>query len=95
MASNPQAFDVGFLETVVSKPQRENEGAKDTYISYLVTTKVTFFAYTFVVMAHHITDRLQIVYATRDKRAPALHRLRVPLSDVISRVPGCCSPTAT
>jgi hypothetical protein len=38
--TNPQLLDVGYLETIVSKPQKENEGAKDTYVSYLVTTKV-------------------------------------------------------
>lgn len=38
--TNPQNFDVGHLETSVSKPQKENEGVKDTYVSYLVITKV-------------------------------------------------------
>ena len=38
--TNPQSFDVGYLETSVSKPQKENEGAKDTYVSYQVITKV-------------------------------------------------------
>ena len=50
--TNPQAFDVGYLETSVSKPQKENEGAKDTYVSYLVTTKVC------IVIAIHDYVRL-------------------------------------
>ena len=37
-----EEFTEGKLECTVSSPQKENEGTKDVYISYLVTTKVRF-----------------------------------------------------
>jgi sorting nexin-4 len=37
---DPQDFEDGRLECTVSLPQKENEGTKDAYISYLVITKV-------------------------------------------------------
>jgi sorting nexin-4 len=30
------------LECTVSKPQKENDGTKDAYVSYLITTNVSF-----------------------------------------------------
>ena len=33
-------YSEGFLECNVDKPQKENDGTKDAYISYLVSTKV-------------------------------------------------------
>lgn len=35
-----QDFSEGMLECTVDKPQKENDGTKDAYISYLVTTRV-------------------------------------------------------
>jgi len=33
----------GYLECTVGTPQKENEGTKDVYISYLITTHVSVF----------------------------------------------------
>lgn len=33
-------FSEGMLECTVDKPQKENDGTKDAYISYLVATRV-------------------------------------------------------
>lgn len=38
---NAQDFGDGVLECTVEKPQKDNEGTKDAYISYLVTTQVS------------------------------------------------------
>lgn len=37
---DPLDFNEGRLECTVDKPQKENDGTKDAYISYLVTTRV-------------------------------------------------------
>ncbi|EOD49003.1 hypothetical protein GTA08_BOTSDO02563 [Neofusicoccum parvum] len=37
-----QDFSEGMLECTVDKPQKENDGTKDAYISYLVTTRSDF-----------------------------------------------------
>jgi sorting nexin-4 len=37
-----QDFDDGRLECIVSSPRKENEGSKDAYVSYLITTKTNF-----------------------------------------------------
>ncbi|KAF2088380.1 putative sorting nexin-4 [Saccharata proteae CBS 121410] len=37
-----QDFSEGYLDCMVDKPQKENDGTKDAYISYLVTTKSDF-----------------------------------------------------
>ncbi|KAJ9648452.1 intercellular trafficking and secretion [Coniosporium tulheliwenetii] len=39
---DPLDFNEGRLECTVDKPQKENDGTKDAYISYLVTTKSDF-----------------------------------------------------
>jgi sorting nexin-4 len=48
-AAGPQAdamdlagLDGGTLECAVGQPIKENDGTKDAYVSYLVTTKVCF-----------------------------------------------------
>jgi hypothetical protein len=41
--NNAQDFGDGHLECSVEKPQKENEGTKDVYISYLVITRVRTF----------------------------------------------------
>ena len=37
-----QDFDDGRLDCTVSNPRKENEGSKDAYVSYLITTKTNF-----------------------------------------------------
>ncbi|KIW03924.1 uncharacterized protein PV09_04765 [Verruconis gallopava] len=71
--SNPLSFDNGYLETLVSKPQRENEGAKDTYVSYLVTTKTDFksFMRPETSVRRRFTDFV-FLYTTLCKEYPAV-----------------------
>ncbi len=38
---DPHDYSEGRLECTVDRPQKENEGTKDVYISYLVTTRVS------------------------------------------------------
>lgn len=45
LGSNPDALDLagvgeGVLECTVTSPIKENDGTKDAYVSYLVTTNV-------------------------------------------------------
>jgi hypothetical protein len=76
MANNPQSFDVGYLETSVTKPQKENEGAKDTYVSYMVITKVCGSWHGMIAWENANedggSDGLQVVHETGDTGAAAV-----------------------
>lgn len=68
----------GKLEISVTKPQKENEGTQNQFISYLVSTHVCA---TRVDSPHHrkrpltcsYTDRLQVLPTHRPERASSLH----------------------
>ena len=35
-------FDDGLLDCTVTSPRKENDGSKDAFVSYLVTTRTNF-----------------------------------------------------
>lgn len=43
--NNPHDFNEGRLECAVDKPQKELDGTKDAYVSYLVSTKASLPSY--------------------------------------------------
>lgn len=83
----------GTLECTVDSPLKENDGTKDAYVSYLITTTVGHPLLSSLIRGHPLTDhwstdRLQIIPKTRVLHEAALHRFCVSAPDPISRVPG-------
>jgi len=73
-------FENGRLETGVSKPQKENEGSKDSFVSYLVTTKVSYSdTWNMGALTYMAIDRLQELYETGDECTAAIHGFCLPL----------------
>ena len=49
----------GRLDCIVDTPLKENDGTKDAYVSYLVTTNVRFWRIKYIT-AHRLTNRSSI-----------------------------------
>ena len=62
-----QDFDDGRLECTVSNPRKENEGSKDAYVSYLITTKTNFKSFQ-VGFAPHCLWILNLLGISAQKR---------------------------
>jgi hypothetical protein len=89
----------GVLECTVDTPLKENDGTKDAYVSYLITTHVCLpFLDRISPIAHMADlplDRLQIVPEVRLFSSPTLHRLCLPPPNAPPRVPSLRrSPTS-
>ncbi|KAF2836288.1 Phox-like protein [Patellaria atrata CBS 101060] len=71
--ANPQDFGDGRLECTVDSPMKENEGTKDAYISYLVTTETDFktFARPKTSVRRRFTDFV-FLYKTLTREYPAV-----------------------
>lgn len=62
MEEDPHEFNEGNLECTVSRPQKENDGTKDAFVSYLVTTNVSFLpAYRRVMPASQLQASRQTI----------------------------------
>jgi hypothetical protein len=75
------------LECTVTQPMKENDGTKDAYVSYLVTTHVCL-PPTLEMLILTAADHLPLLRKTHYDCAQALHRLCVPLQDSEQRIPG-------
>jgi hypothetical protein len=82
----------GILECTVEKPLKENDGTKDAYVSYLVTTNVCCVMYC-PGPANTRLDRLQVLPKIRILRTAAFHRLRFPPTNATSRISSMRRPT--
>lgn len=80
----------GVLECTVTSPIKENDGTKDAYVSYLVTTNVgsTYARNTDLLLT--TPDNLPIFPETHDISPQTLHRLRILIQDTIERIPRMC-----
>lgn len=82
----------GRLDCTVDTPLKENDGTKDAYISYLVTTHVGVLmnqccktgTLELTIIA---ADRLQILYEVQFQLAPTLHGLCFSLQNTSPRIP--------
>jgi hypothetical protein len=85
----------GVLEVTVDAPLKENDGTKDAYVSYLVSTHVSAGNQTQCIHSNllYSPDRLQILSEIRLLRPSALHRLCVPPASPASRLPGLRYPS--
>ena len=78
----------GVLECTVDSPLKENDGTKDAYMSYLVTTHVLFGTISFQGLdaANQAADRFQIFPETRYLRPPPLHRFCILKKRTVKRI---------
>lgn len=92
----------GRLDCTVDTPLKENDGTKDAYVSYLVTTNVRFCRIKYpnahrsatsqVSTNEHITDRLRLLPKIHRQSSSPFHRLRFPLQSALSRIPSMRRP---
>ena len=72
----------GVLECTVDTPLKENDGSKDTYVSYLISTHVGCLFLCDKKRTDSIdTDRLQILPENVFHRTSKIHRFRLPSPD--------------
>lgn len=82
------------LECTVTQPMKENDGTKDAYVSYLVTTTVCLPSAMLRLLLTS-ADNLSILRKTNYLCPKTLHRFRVSLQDVKQRIPSMrCSAIA-
>jgi hypothetical protein len=81
------------LECVVSDPHKENDGTKDAYVSYLITTNVCYPKMESEAPAD-LVDHLLYLPTTHHLGPPPLYRLCFPLQGARPRIPGMCGATA-
>lgn len=89
---------LGQLECQVGSPLKENDGTKDAYVSYLITTNVSLLCLTLtttIVPELIELDRLQIIPKTHLERPPPLHRLRISFQKPLKRLSSMRRPTVT
>jgi hypothetical protein len=78
-----ETFDDGHLECAVTNPRKENDGSKDAYVSYLVTTKTDFKTFqvgrlqprNWVLEAYNYVE-------TGDADTAKIHRLCLPVQHI-------------
>lgn len=97
VGDNADAVDLGGigngrLDCTVDTPLKENDGTKDAYISYLVTTHVgVLLNQSFKPDPFQLTiisaDGLQILYEVQFQLAPSLHGLCFSLQNTSPRIP--------
>jgi hypothetical protein len=68
------------LECTVTQPMKENDGTKDAYVSYLVTTHV-WCLQALDELSLIEADHLSLFCKANHHCPQALHRLRIPLQD--------------
>lgn len=72
----------GYLECVVGTPQKEHEGTKDAYISYLISTNVRLDSRKAIDSeADRVLVGFQDLFEIRVHCQKTLHRFRLPLQD--------------
>jgi hypothetical protein len=84
------------LECTVTEPHKESDGTKDAFVSYLITTNVSYSppptitktAAAQLTMSLHHPVYLPFLPETSIYRSSALHRLPLPLQDALQRLPG-------
>lgn len=82
------------LECTVTQPMKENDGTKDAYVSYLVTTHVRLPA-AMLILILTPSDHLPVLCKTNDQCPQTLHGLCVSLQNVEQRIPSMrCSAVA-
>ena len=100
----------GVLECQIDSPLKENDGTKDAYISYLVTTHVglplsadpslvmkvaaALPSHPILTSREIITDRFQILPETRIHREKTIHRFFLPIQDAVPGVSRLRGPAA-
>ena len=84
----------GSLEVTVDTPLKENDGTKDAYVSYLVTTNVSILALHENMQLTEFVDRLQVLPERRIQRPTTFHRLCLPTTSPTSRLPSLRYPAA-
>lgn len=85
----------GVLECSVDSPLKENDGTKDAYVSYLVTTHVCIVNKKALRMLTIRPDRLQILSKIRILRSKEIYRFPLPSTNLTSRISGMRDPTFT
>lgn len=97
MGENADGVDLGGigngrLDCTVNTPLKENDGTKDAYISYLVTTHVgalvnQCFKPSPFQLTTNPADGLQILYEIQFQSASSLHRFCFSLQNTSPRIP--------
>lgn len=84
------------LECTVGQAIKENDGTKDAFVSYLITTNVSLLSVNYAIRprADRSTVNLPLLPARNNYNPPPLHRLRLPLETALKGLPcRCGSPT--
>lgn len=88
----------GMLECTVDTPLKENDGTKDAFISYLVTTHVSRNTLPVdpwrLTCSRRLVDRLQILPALRILCPSTLHGFCFPVQDPVPRIPSMRRPSS-
>lgn len=95
----------GVLECRVDSPLKENDGTKDAYISYLVTTQVScpvspgvtcgLFMAVHCTDGRDIADRFQVFPEVRICSAQTIYGFLLPIQDTLSGISCLRGPTST
>ena len=74
----------GVLECTVTQPIKENDGTKDAYVSYLVTTNVSIDGIALLRLLLKLTmpDYFPLLPEADDHGPQTLHGFRLPVQDV-------------
>jgi hypothetical protein len=100
---NADALDLagvgdGRLECTVDSPLKENDGSKDAFVSYLVTTHVSSRRATLLIIyqnAYLLPDRLPHLPKTDSNSPQAIYRLRLLVQGPHRRLPSMRCATAS
>jgi len=85
----------GIIECTVTSPLKENDGSKDAFISYLITTNVSFDLLFTVAILINCIDNIPFFSETHNFCPQTIHRLRIPLENTVTRIPSMRGPTTT
>lgn len=83
------------LECIVDTPIKENEGTKDTFVSYLVTTNVRLTSLSANAKLIQKSDELPLLSEAYHISQKTIHRFRILIPDTLLRVPGMRSSPVT
>ncbi len=100
LGHNADALDLagvgeGVLECTVTQPIKENDGSKDAYVSYLVTTNVGLPSHD--LNKHRLTlpDYFPLLSKTNNDCSQTIHRLCISVQDLKQRIPSMCCSSVT
>lgn len=86
--SYPVDFDgigEGMIECKVTQPIKENDGTKDAYVSYVVTTNVHTSLSENYILTH--PDNILNVSKAKDLSSTTIHRFCLSLQNSLTRIP--------